>query len=867
MIGKVATDLSQSSLGMLSAKQIDMETRFINFDLNSLLGSFDDAVAVVPEKDGNRSFDQQNGKQFLDQFVKAGGTAIVETTSTEGSLVPLTAKTNGQPIESRPETVFDLSDSFPLPGALSVVGDLSPMQTQNASPTISKVQDDLPSSESAQKHITVENVETADLENSSQTISPEVDGEGIENDDGNLLAPPVRNPASLKFNEWENGFAAQAPINDNFSAVESAIAKYSARKDWEKQLRDDPSGLTEQDQQDIKSEAPIEQIQASSRPIDLQNLDSHVNNQPENDRAVTNDKTANTVNEIDDETISKQLGSPHLFGSTLQPSPNEERPLDTDNIQTTRDGRQKQKVISASAQPEAQITSLQNSNNTGSLNVFVNDPDEVVPPRDTQDHSQPVRPNKTIPAAPEILSFRLPVTNEGHSPATVDARMQSADLSSDLNVRPVTSNQKANDQFVAEKPVAVIDLDKSILGAESRSSKAQLSGNVAHEETAHISFHKNGQSSVVEKVPYNAPENREQPALSAADSSLVINQDRSTSILPAEDGNKPLGQSQAAKTSTETVVQANLPQSAAAKAQPIDNPQVATAELPVQPERVAESTRMAASIKRAMGATISIVSDAKSVDADVADTQPTKQSYSLAEPSGINTKNLVQPSKILDSLYVRQGHKIDHGQPVEDTKPTSGPAKSDLAEPRHISNNLELPINAGEKNIPSLTSAQISNPTTPIPAPKTSTFDWNAPKFVERFASEISDLSVNGDLKKFEINPKNLGRLEIALIARGTSEFVRIEAESQAARDVIVQHSQAIQEMLRAQGRSDLSIRVDLKEAGFATNSESNNQQLAQQDGTGTRDDRSNHKSGNRASLAPDILPETETKSDEGRYA
>ena len=43
---------------------------------------------------------------------------------------------------------------------------------------------------------------------------------------------------------------------------------------------------------------------------------------------------------------------------------------------------------------------------------------------------------------------------------------------------------------------------------------------------------------------------------------------------------------------------------------------------------------------------------------------------------------------------------------------------------------------------------------------KTVNFDWNAPNFAGRFAAEVSGMTTIGDSKKFEINPRNLGRLE-----------------------------------------------------------------------------------------------------------
>ncbi|MEP3227120.1 MAG: hypothetical protein ABJO01_14170 [Parasphingorhabdus sp.] len=99
---------------------------------------------------------------------------------------------------------------------------------------------------------------------------------------------------------------------------------------------------------------------------------------------------------------------------------------------------------------------------------------------------------------------------------------------------------------------------------------------------------------------------------------------------------------------------------------------------------------------------------------------------------------------------------------------------------------------------------------------KSVNFDSNAPQFPERFASEIGDLKINGDLKKFELNPRNLGRLEVSFVTRGGTEMLMIEADNEAARDMILKHGQAIQDLLKSQGRTDLGLRIDLRDNGLA---------------------------------------------------
>ncbi len=149
---------------------------------------------------------------------------------------------------------------------------------------------------------------------------------------------------------------------------------------------------------------------------------------------------------------------------------------------------------------------------------------------------------------------------------------------------------------------------------------------------------------------------------------------------------------------------------------------------------------------------------------------------------------------------------------------------------------------------------------------KTVSFDWNAPQFAERFASEVSDLRINGDLKRFEINPRNMGRLEISLIAQGANEILQIRAESDAARDVIAQHSQAIQEMLKGQGRSDLVLRVDVKENMFSS-SANQDMNFEQQDSAHARQDDTTSSPNLGSSLSPGEEDGPQNTGDNGRYA
>ncbi|MEH6756224.1 MAG: hypothetical protein V7676_01785 [Parasphingorhabdus sp.] len=149
---------------------------------------------------------------------------------------------------------------------------------------------------------------------------------------------------------------------------------------------------------------------------------------------------------------------------------------------------------------------------------------------------------------------------------------------------------------------------------------------------------------------------------------------------------------------------------------------------------------------------------------------------------------------------------------------------------------------------------------------KTVSLDGSAPQFAERFAAEIRDLSVTGDLKKFEINGKNMGRLEVSLISRGSSEIVRIEADSEATREMIMQHSSAIQDMLKVQGRADLALRVDVRENMFAA-SQNNGMNFGQESSADARDEGSLPSQNRGGTMPTESDADLGPPSDNSRYA
>ncbi|MEW4466473.1 hypothetical protein AB1K62_01400 [Parasphingorhabdus sp. JC815] len=177
----------------------------------------------------------------------------------------------------------------------------------------------------------------------------------------------------------------------------------------------------------------------------------------------------------------------------------------------------------------------------------------------------------------------------------------------------------------------------------------------------------------------------------------------------------------------------------------------------------------------------------------------------------------------------------------------------------HQDKNVELPA-AVQASSPNAVTAGNNS------AAKTVSFDWNAPQFAERFAAEMLELTVNGDHKKFEINPRNMGRLELSFLSRGSAEVMRIETESDAAREVIMQHSQAIQDLLKASGRSDLTLRVDVRENMFAA-SDNSGMNFNQQENTGERKEGSTPSGHGRTASSIESDTEPLRSTDNSRYA
>ncbi|WP_430428556.1 flagellar hook-length control protein FliK [Parasphingorhabdus sp.] len=145
-------------------------------------------------------------------------------------------------------------------------------------------------------------------------------------------------------------------------------------------------------------------------------------------------------------------------------------------------------------------------------------------------------------------------------------------------------------------------------------------------------------------------------------------------------------------------------------------------------------------------------------------------------------------------------------------------------------------------------------------------FDVTGSQVGERLGAEVTEVLATGGTKKFELNPRNLGRMEITFVARGSSEIVEIQTENEAARDVILQHSPALQDMLKAQGRGDLALRVDVKTEMFSS-SNPDDANLEQQENSDAREQQSNSSRGRRDASSFDGTTDSDPGFDNNRYA
>lgn len=149
---------------------------------------------------------------------------------------------------------------------------------------------------------------------------------------------------------------------------------------------------------------------------------------------------------------------------------------------------------------------------------------------------------------------------------------------------------------------------------------------------------------------------------------------------------------------------------------------------------------------------------------------------------------------------------------------------------------------------------------------KSASFDISSPRVAERLGAEIAEISANGGTKKFEINPRNLGRMEIIFTTRGSREIIEIQTEHQAAKDIIAQHSHALQDILKSQGRDDLTLRIDVKDNIFSS-SKPDGGNLSQQENGDGREQPARSSQNRQISQSFDSASENDSVSDNSRYA
>jgi len=190
----------------------------------------------------------------------------------------------------------------------------------------------------------------------------------------------------------------------------------------------------------------------------------------------------------------------------------------------------------------------------------------------------------------------------------------------------------------------------------------------------------------------------------------------------------------------------------------------------------------------------------------------------------------------------------------------SQPFDASRLDTKALAKSSELPLD--QSAVPTLATQSAVRE----PAQAAVSFDLSAPRIAERLASEIAVLTANGETKKFEINPRNLGRMEIMLTTRGSTEIIEIQTEHRSAKDIIVQHSQALQDMLKSQGREDLTFRVDVKENMSASSRGDSGNQF-QQESRDTREHQSRSARPGRTLAGFNSGSNSDPAPDNSRYA
>ncbi|GAB5486462.1 MAG: hypothetical protein Pars2KO_00320 [Parasphingorhabdus sp.] len=844
-----------------------MEINFANFDINTPLSSSDDPYRSLLGRNSINLSDEQIGRKFSEQFAKAGVNAQIQS-----------------------GTVVGNGNSF------------APALNTVSSETVSQVA-------------------------SFSSISFEVPV--FEEADQEPIMRSIRKPASASFNEWETNFAATATLADNFPAVEAAIARYSVSNDEIGSQKEelspdfDPTGVQETSTSllaNVATQASIgenvtrnsdnpfptnyllqpnlaleqieeKQLSATTSEEHGEKLDF---TRTENRNEVKTDLSNILALDILKQTTRKPLGRDGMLTDTAEDvSSVGKLPTDLTTVEALRDAPVKNLVSISLEENEKQIDGRAINQNVSLQNdakLLTDIPTEAAnKPKESLDRAvynasveDPVSAHLNRSRKLEINA--QPDETEVRSSGLEENKKQIDGRAINQNVSPQKDAKLLTDipTEAANKPKE--SLDRTVYNASvedpvsahlSRSRKLEINvqpdetkvrDNGLEENKTPVPKEKDAPAIKTDKLIAETFQQKEERTVSLPKDGSFGNRDQSTRLADLP-GVRPAAfaeRTDAGQLPKNTVSKTDLVQIVAPESLPKDlsaatnfggvNGSGKENRTVFKPTSVQESK-------------IETGSEDQDGQVDSLQGSNRRPMESTASIFSLGANILGHEPKLQDSFPLRLANKTEMYRPV-----VTEQQEFDIYDSRKVGEEqktTELDITAGvtDKSAPNSSPVSFLNSVVTPMVQRPVSFDWNRPEFAERFAAEIKDLTVNGDLKKFEINPRNLGRLEVALVARGTSETIRIEAESQAARDVIVQHAQAIQDMLKGQGRSDLTIRVDVKDTGLSNAFDNDSRNLAQQDGAGTREDRPDSRSKGGSALPQEIRTESENARDEDRYA
>lgn len=178
-----------------------------------------------------------------------------------------------------------------------------------------------------------------------------------------------------------------------------------------------------------------------------------------------------------------------------------------------------------------------------------------------------------------------------------------------------------------------------------------------------------------------------------------------------------------------------------------------------------------------------------------------------------------------------------------------------------------LPVKAPEQSVESQPiPTAMANGTVRETVQRSVPFDMSAPQVAARLATEITGIVAAGGTKTFELNPRNLGRMEITFFTQNSSEIVEIRTEHRGAKEVLVQHSQMLQDILKSQGREDLNLRIEVKENSFSP-SKGEGSDISRQENRDAQEHHRKPSQSRRMAASFENVPENDLAADNSRYA